>query len=184
MMKAINKSLMTDFSHISKNHRWYIAGFLDGEGYMGLIRVNAKNKKGSISPYYYYPVVKVLNTNKEVIDFIEEKLGGYKFFHTRRELTKGDKNYKCRDAYSLEWKSQLRILPFLEWLYPCLIVKKPICEELIHFIKWQMNQNKVRTVRSQFRKERMYSVGELEKKNEFYQKCLLLNHKGAAVTTK
>lgn len=175
MFKMVNKTFVEGFEKIPDHLRWYIAGFLDGEGYFGLLKVRVK-KKGQTSPYYYYPVVKVLNTNKEVIDFLESKLGGYRF---KRIL-----GHQWKDAHSLEFKSGKRILPFLEWLYPCLIVKGPICKLLIEFIKWQNNEDEIRTHRSQEKGLRGYNESENNKKEEFYLRCRALTARGIAVTTK
>ena len=179
MFKAINKSFRNgDFSHISENMRWYIAGFLDGEGYFGLLKVNQTTpRKGQTSSFYYYPVVKVLNTNKEIMDILQSLLGGYYFLRSF-------KNNKWKDAHSLEFKSGKRILPLLKWLYPCLIVKKPVCGILIEFLEWQYEQDSIRTHRSQAKGLRGYNEDEQKKKEEYYQKCKTFTARGTAVTTK
>ena len=164
------KRFFSNFKHISKIEKAYIAGFFDGEGYLGL---NRKKNFGKYhrSPYYYDPVIKILNTNEEVINFLESKLGGFRF---KRIL---GKNWK--DAHSLEWKSGIQILPMLKFLFPNLIVKKKICSLLIEFLEWKKGSG-----RSQRQGCRPYNPEELLKMEEFYLKCKETNHKGAAVTTK
>lgn len=61
----------------------YIAGFLDGEAYIGLIK---KTTKHCTLGYYYKPNIKVAQRtkNSRVLELLKEKYGGY--ITTRKQL--------------------------------------------------------------------------------------------------
>ena len=160
-----HKLFYENFDHIPKEMCWYIAGFLDGEGYIGITK-KARPLKWRYFPYYYDHVIKVLNTNKQIIDILEKYLGGYRFLRTFPERNQ-------KDAHSLEWKSGSHILPMLKWLQPYLIVKKSICDLTIEFIEWKKKQGRYRA-----QKHRPFSEEEVRIMEDFHKRCLELNHKG------
>lgn len=106
----------------------YIAGFVDGEGYMGIVK---KTSKFCGAGYYYTPVLKIaqISRNDEVLKAIREFIG-FGNLETRKFK---DKN--SSDATSLEFIGMKRVTPIVEKLYPYLIVKKKQAKILMDFAK-------------------------------------------------
>jgi len=55
----------------------YIAGFVDGEGFINIQKKSPNSKSGS--PYWL--IVCIANTNKQVLDEIQKIIGGKVLFH-------------------------------------------------------------------------------------------------------
>lgn len=94
----------------------YLAGLIDGEGYLGLIPSRAKGLKNQS----FEPVVKLGMTGKTVLiifDQLQGKYGGT--IERRRILTKGN-----REAYTYVLKSRKKVLALLNDVSPYLIVKQ------------------------------------------------------------
>lgn len=69
--------------------KWaYLGGILDGEG---TIQVNKKNNKGNKSPAYSI-AVEVGNTDKRLIDWLEQKFGGGTWFEESKKANWKDKH--------------------------------------------------------------------------------------------
>jgi len=79
---------------LSPTEASYIAGFIDGEGSIGFMR----QKRGR--RINYRPKIAVVNTNREVIDFLISKLGKPTRFVVRKW-----KNPKWKVAYEVRYLS-------------------------------------------------------------------------------
>lgn len=99
-----------DFSNLTKENLAYIAGFLDGEGVLGLYF--AKNIGR------YYPILEVCNTNKEIIEFIHGLIGGGLYLEKRP-----DRPY-CKPYHKITIKGTRHIYMILRRLFPYLIAKR------------------------------------------------------------
>ena len=106
----------------------YIAGFIDGEGYLGIVK---KTSKLCHSGYYYTPVLKVaqVTRNDAVLKSIKQFLG---LGNLEYRITK-KKN--SSNSTSLEFRGMKRVTPIVEKLLPYLIVKKKQARILIEFAK-------------------------------------------------
>lgn len=94
----------------------YIAGLIDGEGYLGIIpsRVNGLINKS------FEPVVKIGMTGEEsrqLFERIQQQYGGT--IEKRYKLTKGN-----RTAYTIVIKSRKRVLHLLEDIIDELVIKQ------------------------------------------------------------
>lgn len=93
----------------------YIAGLIDGEGYLALLPSRAKGLKQQS----FEPVIKIGMTGtsaKVIASVLKERYGGN--IETRVSLTKGG-----RQTYTYIAKSKKRVLAILEDILPHLIVK-------------------------------------------------------------
>jgi hypothetical protein len=104
---------------MSKSTASYLAGYLDGEGYFGIIPRFHKSS--------YAAKIKVASTNKETIDWLKNSFGG-----SVNKRTFPNKNNKDAYCWTLEGKN---ILPFLLRIYPYLKIKREQCKLLIDFKK-------------------------------------------------
>lgn len=113
---------------MSKLQAAYLAGLIDGEGYIGIL----KNKHGeksvwsSTREYFFTPVLKVAMTDRELIEWLYKSFGGT--FETRKAKGNAKESY----CWSMR-KSQVQ--DFLKLLYPFLQVKKRDADIIFRFMK-------------------------------------------------
>lgn len=91
----------------------YLAGFVDGEGHIGIKKHTRFLRSKSEC---YYERISVANTNKEIIDIFKKEFGGYVYHHKPSKLS--NNSYWSWEVTN----KQARIM--LEKIYPYLIVKK------------------------------------------------------------
>lgn len=137
----------------------YIAGFIDGEGYLGIIK---KSSKICSIGYYYTPCLKIsqITRNDNVLKAIKEFIG-----HGNLELRK-TMRVNTSDSSSLEFRGMKRVTPIIEKLYPYLIVKKRQSKILMEFAKLPSGSHNKSDA----------------KRTELYEQIRLLNKKGLAET--
>jgi len=105
----------------------YIAGFVDGEGYFGIVR---KTHKECTDGFYYTPVLKItqVTKNDEVLKKIKEFIGYGNFSFDKRNI-----NPNGADKSNLEIRGMKRVLPVAKILLPELIVKAKQAQLVIDF---------------------------------------------------
>lgn len=103
----------------------YFAGFFDGEGSVMIVRMNL----------YDYPILSIGNTNKQVIDWTQEKFGG-----GSRTERKGSK--KRKTFYVIRWEAFLEVEKILSAILPYLIVKKEKAENALNFSHQRISEIK------------------------------------------
>ena len=107
----------------------YIAGFIDGEGYLGIIK---KTTNRCSRGYYYTPVLKIAQVTKNDLVLREIKeLMGYGNLHFKKERAKVNSS----KATSLEFRGMDRVFQVIEKIFPYLIVKKKQAEVMFKFQK-------------------------------------------------
>jgi len=146
----------------------YIAGFIDGEGYLGIVK---KTSKESTLGYYFTPVLKIsqVTRNDEVLKCIKDFLGcGNLTLDKLNALKSGNGVNKS----SLEYRSEKRVTPILKKIYPYLIVKKKQADILLKYAKLA----KVRDFKCRM---------EIDKKRTaLYNDIRFLNRRGLAETNR
>lgn len=145
----------------TKEKHAYTAGFVDGEGYIGMVKRYDKTGK---EPFYAVPIVKIANTDYEVLYLLKEEYGGY---IGKERIDKKAKNSKPSRMWELKNRKLVKI--FLEKIFPYLIIKKERAKIVLSFIE------ECGTWRQQ------YGVSE-EKRIEYYWKMRELNRRGLATT--
>jgi len=146
----------------------YIAGFLDGEGYISILKLRRKSARGGI---WYQAVIKVSQREKDakVLEYIQETYGGV--INGRRIYT----DNSC-PSITLDIKNRKDIQRMLADLLPYLIVKKKQAELLIEFFKYAGTKSR--------KLEAMYLIDNLkEKQSQLYEVARKLNKRGTAATT-
>lgn len=108
----------------------YIAGFIDGEGYLGIIK---KSTNRTSRGYYYCPVIKIAQVTKNdlVLKNIKEFIGYGNFSFDKKNVTSSNSAQKS----ALEFRGMKRVFPIVEKLYPYLIVKQKQAGILLEFQK-------------------------------------------------
>jgi hypothetical protein len=94
--------------------RAYIAGIIDGEGSIIIGKLKPGGKKGKNYSYQLY--MKVVNTDKVLIEWLSEK--------TLTNFSKNKrKNKKYRITYEIHWPVNITIA-ILESIYPFMLIKQ------------------------------------------------------------
>lgn len=131
----------------------YIAGFIDGEGHVGIIKSSPDKKWREVS-LRYTPKITIINTNREILSEIKNELGG---LITKRKKEK--EHHRVTYSLQIYGKALNSAIPKL---LPFLIGKKDELHCLEEMIKTQRH-----TARGNG-----YTKEELKVKKELYQKCL------------
>lgn len=113
---------------MNKKMAAYLAGLIDGEGYIGILQVKPGEKKEWHTqwPYMFVPVLKVAMCDKDLILWLYNSFGGT--FEVRRG------NERRLESYC--WavrKSQVR--DFIKLIYPYLRSKRKQAEIILKFPK-------------------------------------------------
>lgn len=99
----------------------YIAGFFDGEGYVGIYNYKAegthKNDRKRLQ-------LGITNTNRDVLDWIKKR---FNFGHIK-EKSRSSPNWKICYEWTVRDRNAMK---FLKMIYPYLRVKKKIVKSLI-----------------------------------------------------
>ncbi len=155
----------------------YLAGFIDGEGYLGILRIN----NGKPRPFQRSPAhppklynrstehiirVQVSNTNLDGLKAIQQSYGG--------SLTamKTPNRPRNKQAYKLTWNSR-RAEEILKLVGPYLVLKRPQHALLKQFMECRKKNQR-----------RGGSTGPLDPevidlRDEFHRRLKRLNQKGA-----
>lgn len=111
---------------ISKLTSAYLAGLVDGEGYIGILRTKKGNKSHWFSnrEFIFTPVIKVTMTDKDTIKWLYDSFGGT--FETRKA------HGNARESYGWMAKNA-KPVEFLKFIYPHLRIKRRQAETLFRF---------------------------------------------------
>src|SRR3990167_9854054 len=90
--------------------RWYSAGIIDGEGYIGIMR-KKHNRSDYTIPYNYIPAVKVASVDERLIDYLMSIWKGFKSKRIHTQV-----NHK--QSWMWEIKNWSRVEEFLNIIYP------------------------------------------------------------------
>lgn len=113
---------------MNKLQRAYLAGLIDGEGYIGIVKVKKGNKKQWFSnrEFIFHPILKVAMTDENIIRWLKDSYGGT--FEVRKS------HHNAKESYGWQLrKSQTR--DFISKIYPYLRVKKRQAEIILRFPK-------------------------------------------------
>lgn len=146
---------------LSSEQLAYIAGIVDGEGYISVVRRNCKNTKCGL---FYYAQLVVVNTSEELIDWLwtTTNLGSV---HLQR---KKNKEHKHAFRWTLTTKGAESLVRLI---VPYLVCKKKQALLLLEFC-----QNNKRPGRSSLSEE------ELSYRAGVYRQLRILNKKGRSLS--
>ena len=111
---------------MSKLDAAYLAGLVDGEGYIGIM-MNRRGEKAtfhSVKDYLYTPVLKICMTDRAIIEWLYCSFGGTFEIRKARGNARESYGWMCR-------KAQVR--KFLGYLYPYLRVKRKQAEVIFRY---------------------------------------------------
>lgn len=132
--QAIRANKLT--TKLSETERAYIAGFIDGEGTIGISLVYRNGL-----PIHGTPVVSISNTNKRVLEWIASKVNRAKWIKKSVHVYKQPEyNPRHRDFYALNLCSRLRLEPFLKAILPYLQIKRKLAQTVLEFYEARIFQ--------------------------------------------
>lgn len=152
----------------------YIAGLIDGEGYIGIRRFKGKTN-GRVTPGYQERI-QVRMVDEQAINFLADTLGGT-YYAEKPHAHKGRPLY----CYSASDKIAVRII---RTVLPYLRVKRAVAEKVLAFREFRANPQKIAVqtmMRNRWGKEMPFTryrhSPEFIAACEFrWQECSNLNH--------
>lgn len=137
----------------------YLAGLIDGEGYVGIRRCTTKHD-GSLIPEFK-PTVVITNTNYHLMQVLKDNFYG-SICHRNRGL-----KILWKESYSFEFnRSEIRkILPKV---MKYLLIKKGQAQTVLDLFKTYKHTSNGNG----------YTSSEVLDKENLHKKCLLLNKRG------
>jgi hypothetical protein len=118
------------YNEIMQITKQYIAGLIDGEGYLGILPSRAKGLKHTS----YEPVIKIGMTGAEALYIFEVLIIKYRGNINHAKLSKGN-----RRVYVYVLKSKKNVLNLLKDIQPYLIVKREQAKILKDFCNLPYN---------------------------------------------
>lgn len=106
--------------NLSETDKAYLAGIFDGEGCVGYYNANTSSETPA-----HHASVHICNINKQVIEWVQEKVGG------GRISLMGMNDPKRRVAYQWQLGRKSQVKAFLESIRPFLIVKAAQVDTLL-----------------------------------------------------
>lgn len=145
---------------MEETEKAYLAGLIDGEGYIGILKSMRGNKKHftSAKDYLYCPIFKVAMTYKPVIEYLHQRYGGT--FNSRKRSV----NPNWKDAYDWVIKNA-KVMLILNEIYPYMKVKRREVEILREFYKTVSGPGKPITEDNWRKRDELYlEVRELHRR--------------------
>lgn len=140
---------------MSKLTAAYVAGYIDGEGYLGIMKTmrheTAKNPT-------YMPVIKIASTDEWIIDWFKDSFGGWK-----DKRTFPNQNHK--DAYTWTIAGK-KIEPVLRKVHPYLRLKKPQADIIFKRLKMYKPGYKFNDKEVEFMESLCIQIRELNKRGK------------------
>jgi hypothetical protein len=150
--------------NMNKKEIAWLAGFIDGEGYIGITFQRKKENHRQSASVHYHPYLIITSNNLEILKEIKKLTG---FGHVYK-LSRNIEHHKQGFQYKLTEMEKLNIL--LPLLQPYLRLKQCQCELLISFINIRKNAKRIY---GPYRGASSYTTEE-----EIYQKLRILNKRG------
>lgn len=167
-MNNLSPPLINKIKKTEKEIIW-LAGFTDGEGYIGITRQRKKETFQHAASLLYHPYLIITNTNCPVLLDIKKYIQDGYVYEMRRKRRKLS-NEKLSFQYKLTKMDKLKVL--LDNLRPYLRLKQQQCDLLLDFIDIRKQSRRI-TGRGH-RGVTSFSNPE----EEIYQKLLILNKRG------
>lgn len=117
-------------AYLSETDKAWLAGFIDGEGYIGIVRSRKKITRQSSDTLLYHPWVIVTNSDVKVLEYIQSVVSTQKRASLSR--TAGQKA-----TYQVKINKFDDVMLLLEAVLPYLKLKHRQAKILIEFCKYR-----------------------------------------------
>lgn len=148
---------------------WYSAGIVDGEGYIGIMKLKTYGPHNTY-PYKYTPAVKIASVTESLINFLISNFGGYKSHRIHKNNQK--------DSWMWSITNWSRVEEFLNIIGTYLRMKDKQARVVLDFISLRRNR-RLNKKRDLYR----YTEEELQQMEDFYLKIRKLNFRGKSPAT-
>lgn len=145
----------------------YVAGFVDGEGYIGLIK---KKSDRTVLGHFYKPCVKIAQkeSNRKILDILKARYGG--------TISKTRQHENTNSSVMWEISNRPMVQKFLLDLKDRLYLKDENLRLILKYIELPQVKNRKDEEYQKFRKE-------IDKKKEIiYNRIREINKRGLAET--
>ena len=116
-------------NNLTELEKAWLAGFIDGEGYLGITFQRKKETKSQAASPLFRPYLVLANTNLSVLSYIKNIIGAGKIYDMKKATEKTKKSFQ----YKL---MRMEILQdVLESIESYLRIKSDQCRILIEFTK-------------------------------------------------
>lgn len=140
--------------NLSEAERGYLAGIIDGEGTLRVMRALKS---------WYAPFIQITNTNEALMDWLQRLLGEKGIGHVYHERFRKKPNHKLKHVYNIAAVQGVKQI--LDQIAPLLVIKKEQAKLLLEFISM---------------KEEKADYGVLPREQEIFEELKLLNKRGNA----
>ena len=148
-----------------------MAGFVDGEGYIGVIRQRKKETHKQSASLLYHPYLIIANSNYDILLSIKGYIEDGHVYEVRRKKSKLTHNNE-KPGFQYKLTKMIKLKALLTTLRPHLRLKQQQCDLILQFIEIRKQAKSV-TGRGN---RGFTSFSNLEE--EIYQKLLTLNKRG------
>lgn len=124
---------------VSSEEWAYLAGIIDGEGTVQLGHVSNGYAGGNNYKY----MVRIYNTDCNLIDWVSQRFGGNTRVHNRGKVGEA---FGKKPIYMVDWRNVDDIGGILLGVMPYLVVKKKIASILMSFItvpQWEKEMREI-----------------------------------------
>lgn len=135
----------------------YVAGFIDGEGTIGIIR---ETRKEALAGFRYTAYFSVCSTDMNVLEAIRSMMGNGRIISTHHKKAKPHH----KDVFKLTL-SPNQIRDVVPKILPYLIIKREQALLVLEFLDIKQGTNN-------------YTNNNMEKQHSFWQKARFLNQRG------
>jgi len=150
---------------MSESEKSWLAGFIDGEGYVGLTFQRKKETKWAAPSVRYHPYLIITSTNKDVLVFIENLISEGNIYLLKRKS-------KQKEAWQFKITKMDTLFNILTVVLPYLKIKQRQSELLIEYIKKRKNLKFVTG------RNHRGATSFTKDEEDLYKKLLILNKCG------
>lgn len=159
------KNASLSIKALSTTDRAWLAGFIDGEGFIGITKQKKHSTKNQAEGYLYHPYVIITGTEKDAIYFIKELTGCGKIVSLSRTT-----GHKVAYQYKLSKYKDLQFV--LNQLHNYLRIKKMQSQLVLEYI-FLRDQASIKTGRNS-----RGSTSFTEREEQLYQELRTINKRG------
>lgn len=120
-------------NNLTETQKAWLAGFIDGEGYLGITFQRKKETRLQAASPLLHPYVVVVNTNREVLQHIRELIGDGHVYLSKKGSD------RTKESYQYKLTKMVVLVDLLEALESYFRIKSQQCRILIEFTRRRMS---------------------------------------------
>lgn len=125
--------LLSSMKNLTEAQKGWLAGFIDGEGYLGITFQRKKETRLQAASPLLHPYLVVVNTNREVLQHIRELIGDGHVYISKKGSD------RMKESYQYKLTKMAVLLDVLKALEYYFRIKSRQCRILIEFIRRRMS---------------------------------------------